>query len=84
MFEACGELAKLGIVWDELGYSTGTAIVEYKTEEGAKKAIKEYNGFFPKKKKKINKFRSIVFLKKFNLEAELDGLILQVTNCETL
>ena len=39
-------MVKLGIAWDELGYSTGTAIVEYKTEEGAKKAIKEYNGKF--------------------------------------
>jgi len=32
------------VIWDELGYSTGVAHAEYKTEEGAAKAIKEYNG----------------------------------------
>ena len=44
LFETCGELTKLGIEWDDLGYSTGIAYVEYKTEEGASKALKEYNG----------------------------------------
>jgi RNA recognition motif-containing protein len=39
-----GTLKKCVIHWDELGFSKGTAEVEYESPEDAQKAIKDFNG----------------------------------------
>ncbi len=42
IFGTCGQLKRCGIHWDEMGYSKGTADVEYFRTEDAKKAVEEY------------------------------------------
>jgi RNA recognition motif-containing protein len=66
------------IHWDDLGYSKGTADVEFETADEAKKAIKDYNG-------KFYELFLILFFKFFFevnfifiLEAEIEGIPMKV------
>ncbi len=44
LFEQQGPIAKLDLVYDRAGRSTGVAFVTYEDYEDAKKAIENYNG----------------------------------------
>ena len=43
IFATCGALKRCGIHWDQMGYSKGTADVEFNKPEDAKKAVDELN-----------------------------------------
>ncbi len=44
IFSGVGNLKKCAIHWDDLGYSKGSADVEFENADDAKKAIKDFNG----------------------------------------
>jgi len=44
-----GTLKRCSIHWDPLGFSKGTADVEFEKPEDAAKAIKDFNGMIKKK-----------------------------------
>eukprot|EP00828_Plagiopyla_frontata_P035977 TRINITY_DN475_c0_g1_i1.p4 TRINITY_DN475_c0_g1~~TRINITY_DN475_c0_g1_i1.p4 ORF type:complete len:101 (+),score=18.53 TRINITY_DN475_c0_g1_i1:399-701(+) len=44
MFEVYGDLIKCEIDWDNFGRSEGTAVVQYQSQDSARRAIDEYNG----------------------------------------
>jgi RNA recognition motif-containing protein len=43
IFSKCGNLKRCGKNWDRMGYSLGTAIVQFEDTADAKQATKEYN-----------------------------------------